>query len=71
MSNKYKFIKNEEPNYKLNINGSDEKTCNLKFSMCDDKYPMYKLKQDELKEFIKFAKKVENLEWKDVNYHTS
>lgn len=44
----------------------DNKTCVLKFSMCDDKYPMYELNSNEIKEFIKFAKKVENTAWKDI-----
>ena len=66
MQNNYDFFRNKTPNYQLNDNSSDDKPCTLKFSMCDDKYPMYKLKQDELKEFIKFAKKVENMEWKNI-----
>lgn len=50
-----------------NINqGSDNKTCVLKFSMCDDKYPIYKLESSDLKEFIKLAKILENTQWKNI-----
>lgn len=48
---------------------ADNKFCTLKFSMCDDKYPLYALNSNELKEFVDFAKKVEKIEWKDIkNY---
>lgn len=55
------------PNYNL-VSGvnADEKECVLKFSMCDSKHTLYELNQKELKEFIKFAKKVETTKWKDI-----
>ncbi len=34
--------------------------------MCHDKYPMYILDSNDIKDFITFAKKVENEEWKDI-----
>lgn len=50
-------------------NSSDNTTCTLKFSMCDDKYPLCNLNSNELKEFVQFAKKVEKIEWRDIkNY---
>lgn len=49
---------------------SDYKTCILKFSMCDDKYPLYNLNKNELKEFINFAKKVEKLTWNDIKSYS-
>ncbi len=65
MKNSFK-VKKQQPKYKLNNSSTDNNTCTLKFSMCDDKYPIYNLNTNELKEFIKFAKKVEKLEWKDI-----
>ena len=63
--------KSYKPKNDYSINKSTENnTCILKFSMCDDKYPLYKLNSNELKEFINFAKKVENIEWKDVKNHS-
>ena len=68
MKNKKAFRVNQqnENYYKLNKTSSDDKKCILKFSMCDDKYPLHNLEKDELKEFVKYAKKVENLEWKEI-----
>lgn len=66
MKPQHNLRKNETPRYQLNNSSTDDKACLLKFSMCDDKYPMYNLNSDEIKEFIKFAKKVENMEWKDI-----
>lgn len=45
---------------------TNTKQCRLRFSMCDSKHPMWDLDSEEIKEFIKFAKKVEQLEWKDI-----
>lgn len=46
---------------------SDEKTCNLKFSNCDDnKYSLCDLGKAELKKFVAYAKKVENMKWVDI-----
>lgn len=47
---------------------TDEKFCTLKFSMCDDKYPMYELNNNEIKEFVSFAKKVEAVQWKNLKH---
>lgn len=53
--------------YQLKVSTDENKKCILKFIMCDDnKYQIYNLNQRELKEFLKFAKKVEQLEWKDI-----
>lgn len=49
---------------------SDYKACILKFSMCDDKYPLYNLNKNELKEFISFAKKVEKLTWNEIKSYS-
>lgn len=58
---------NLDNKYKLKRNSDEDETCILKFSSCDDnKYQMYNLNIRELKEFIKFAKKVENMQWKDI-----
>lgn len=46
---------------------SDENTCNLKFSKCDDnKYQLWDLNKTELKKFVAFAKKIENMKWIDI-----
>lgn len=46
---------------------NDEKKCNLKFSKCDDnKYQLWDLGKLELKQFVSFAKKIENLRWIDI-----
>lgn len=59
-------FKNKPPQYKLSKEGTDNKQCLLKFSMCHDKYPMENLNNHEIKSFIAYAKKVENMEWKDI-----
>ena len=41
----------------------DSKHAVLKFTFVDDKYPIYKLSKDDLKAFINFAKRFENLPW--------
>lgn len=55
--------------YELKKQSDDDKYCLLKFSQCDDKYPMYKLKKEHLKEFVNYAKKVENMTWKEIKIH--
>lgn len=55
--------------YNLRKDNNDDKTCCLKFSSCDDnKYPLWRLKQEQLKMFISYAKKVEKLQWQEI-YH--
>lgn len=62
MSSKKKLIKLSE-----NISNNDEKTCNLKFSNCDDnKCQLWDLTKDELKAFVSFAKKIESTIWSDI-----
>ncbi len=53
---------------------NNTKTCNLKFSKCDDnKYQLWDLTKNELKKFVAFAKKIENTTWNDIlhlkSYH--
>lgn len=55
------------PNY-------DNTTCNLKFSRCDDnKYQLWTLNKEQLKRFVSFAKKIENMKWIEIkqakSYH--
>ncbi|MCM1053750.1 MAG: hypothetical protein NC483_07245 [Ruminococcus sp.] len=69
MSNNFNSYKTNA--YELKTSTDDDKCCTLKFSKCDDKYPMYKLKKEDLKEFVNFAKKVENLSWKIIKVHPS
>ena len=52
-------------NYKLKTS-SDDDLCVLKFSKCDDKFPLWDLNKNELKEFINYAKLVEKLPWKQI-----
>ena len=65
MSIKYKHQNDE---YKLK-QSEDDKYCTLKFSKCDDKFPLWKLSTYELKEFIDYAKKIESLTWKEIKNH--
>ena len=53
---KYEFGNIKEFNYKLNCENNDDKTGLLKFSQCDEKYPLHELQKEELKAFISFAK---------------
>ncbi len=46
----------------------DDKQCRLRFASCDNKYPMEKLNSKEIKSFIIFAKKIENLTWKEIKF---
>lgn len=53
--------------YQLKTSTDENEKCLLKFIMCDDKkYQIHNLNQRELKDFISFAKKVEQLEWKNI-----
>ncbi len=65
----FNFYSNTPDTYKLKRTSDDDKYCLLKFSQCDDKYPMYKLNKEHLKEFIRYAKKVENMTWKEIKTH--
>lgn len=54
------------------IQDNDNSTCNLKFSQCDDnKYQLWTLNKEQLKRFVSFAKKIENMKWVDINNSTS
>lgn len=53
-------------NYDIRHNNLDDETAVLKFSVCDDKYPLYELSKTELKDFISFAKKIESLPWRTI-----
>lgn len=66
MAKKLKINAPDNPEFQLTNGSSDSKKCILKFSMCHGKYPLWNLQKEDLKEFIKFAKKVENMEWKDI-----
>ena len=56
------------------VQDNDNSTCNLKFSQCDDnKYQLWNLNKIQLKRFVGFAKKIENMKWfeikKSKSYH--
>jgi hypothetical protein len=60
-------LTNKLPKLNSNVQNNNVKTCNLKFSKCDDnKYQLWDLKKDELKKFVSFAKKIENSTWNDI-----
>ena len=62
MSKKLKQLKKQE-----NIENNDNNTCCLKFSQCDDnKYQLWTLDVGQLKQFVTFAKKIENMRWIDI-----
>ena len=64
---KHKFGKDiKDFNYNLNRENNDDKTGLLKFSQCDEKYPLQELQKDELKAFISFAKLFESLPWRTI-----
>lgn len=68
---KYKFGNSTKKfNYNLNRENNDDKNGILKFSQCDDKYPLCELKKDELKAFISLAKAFENLPWRTIKTYT-
>lgn len=52
--------------YDLKLSGSDDHTCTLRFLNCDNDKPLWDLNKKELKAFIRFAKKVEALKWKEI-----
>ena len=58
--------KDEDFNYKLNRENNDDKNGILKFSNCDDKYPLHELQKDELKAFVSFAKSFEGMPWRII-----
>lgn len=62
----HKLGNNKEFNYNLNRENNDDKTGLLKFSQCDEKYPLHELQKEELKAFISFAKTFETLPWKRI-----
>ena len=66
---KVKYNNNSTDKYALK-RSNDDKNCVLKFSKCDDKFPLWKLNSIELKQFVDFAKKVEGLSWKDIKKYT-
>lgn len=56
------MMKRQLPNLAKNTQNFNEKTCNLKFSKCDNnKYQLWDLTKDELKKFVSFAKKLKML----------
>lgn len=57
--------------YQLVKTRDDDKKCILKFSKCDNKYPLSKLSSEDLKEFVKTAKLLESLSWSDIKFHRS
>ena len=63
---KYNLNQKKKFDYKLIHENNDDKTGVLKFSQCDEKYPLYNLQKEELKEFISFAKKFESLPWRSI-----
>lgn len=64
---KHKFGKNNnEFNYNLNRENNNDKTGILKFSQCDEKYPLQELQKDELKAFVSFAKNFEKMPWRTI-----
>ena len=67
MSNYQSYYHYPYDKYNLKKDTEDNKKCILKFSLCDDnKFKMDNMNSRNIKEFIKFAKKVENMTWKDI-----
>ena len=68
-----KISKNFKPKseyHSLSTNNSEDKTCCLKFSQCDDnKYQLWCLGREDIKRFISYAKKVESLKWQQIKTH--
>ncbi|MCR5146158.1 MAG: hypothetical protein K6B70_02245 [Clostridia bacterium] len=52
--------------YSLKKQNTEDEKCVLLFSQCDNKYPLWKLNANELKEFISFAKRIESLTWREI-----
>lgn len=69
MKRNFSYI--NEFNYNLNHENNDDFLGLLKFSFCDDKFPLYNLQKDELKGFVYFAKKFENLPWRSIKTYNS
>ncbi len=56
-------------NYKLKkAITDDDKQCRLRFIDCHKKYPLENLTKKELKAFINFAKKIEQLTWRSIKF---
>lgn len=54
----------------LKTNNSEDKTCCIKFSHCDDnKYQLQRLNKEEIKKFVSYVKKVETLKWQQIKTH--
>lgn len=65
-----KNYKQKSDFYSLAKNNSDDKTCCLKFSHCDEnRFQLYELSKEELKTFVSYAKKVEKLPWQEIYHH--
>ena len=60
MAHKIKKVNKDKAYYDVPKTNNDDKTAVLKFSMCDDKYPLHDLSKDDLKEFILFASYLKN-----------
>lgn len=59
----------QENTYKLKKESTDDdKQCRLRFIDCHKKYPLEELQKKELKNFIEFAKKIENQTWKQIKF---
>ena len=56
----------ENKTFTYSIRDNDKQYGVLKFSFCDNEYPLFKLSKDELKAFVNFAKKFESLSWQDI-----
>lgn len=69
MAHKIKKANIDKAYYDVPKTNNDDKTAVLKFSMCDDKYPLHDLSKDDLKEFISFAKLFEKLQWRVIKTH--
>ena len=63
---KHRFGNNKDFNYNLNRENNDDKTGLLKFSECNEKYPLHELQKEELKAFISFVKTFEKLPWRTI-----
>ncbi len=63
---KHRFGNNKDFNYNLKRENNDDKTGLLKFSECNEKYPLHELQKEELKAFISFAKTFEKLPWRTI-----
>ena len=57
---------NNNFDYNLKKENTEDEKCILSFSQCDDKYPLWDLNKRELKAFIAFAKRIESLSWREI-----